>query len=58
MDSKAFTTIADEISLVRWGIKRQNFLNAKISLKKKTRNFVPITIDESYDTKVSCMVLK
>jgi hypothetical protein len=31
MDSKAFTAMAKEISLVRWGIKRQFFLSAKNS---------------------------
>jgi hypothetical protein len=57
MDSKAFTIVANGISLVRWGIKRQNFFNANL-VKKKIQNFVPITTKEPYDAKVSCMVLK
>ena len=58
MDSEAFTAVADGISLVRWGIKRQNFFSANFVKKKKTRNFVPITTEEPYDAKVSCTVLK
>jgi len=58
MDLKAFITVAEGIALVSWGIKRQKKFSANFVIKKKTRNFVPITIEESYDTKDSCMVLK
>jgi hypothetical protein len=39
MDSEAFTAVADGISLVRWGIKRQIFFQCQFRKKKKDSKF-------------------
>jgi hypothetical protein len=39
MDLEAFTVVADGISLVRWGIKRQKNFSANFVKKKKDWKF-------------------
>jgi hypothetical protein len=56
MDLEAFIAIANGNSLVKWGIKR-HFFQCQFC-KKETRNFVPITLEELENIKVSCTILK